>query len=519
MAGELAAGTVLDGTYVLQDAIGGGRSGRVYRAVHLALQRPVAVKVLHGGDDTPAEAFARFRVEAEALGRLAHPHVVAVTDFGIDPRDGGVPYLVMDLVDGRALRAALATDEAADLEVAASWLRQLADALAYAHARGVVHGDVSADNVLISSDGPVRRVTLLDFGLAWLVEAASEAAERVPEPGLFTPVATTLDYCAPERLRGEAPSAAGDVYALAVLAYRILTGRFPFGGEPKALRHAHLTADPPPASSRVPDLPPALDALLADGLAKRPDARPTAAEFAVRIGDAARTLARARWRRREFPRRLAVASALAAAAMATAATLAPTEPLRRAEGVSEDVRFAAAAGRPADPRLLLVAIDDRALAADPRPLSLRADEFAAGVSRAFAAGADGVAIDLLLPATWASSETFGTLLLEHGDRLVVGMTSDGATVVGPEAVDPLVAQALGAERANRLFGLVATPVGPDGVVRRARAVVADVTGAPRALLAGQLAAHGRGVDVLPAEPVVVDYRTPAAAIERMDWTT
>ena len=139
-----APGMVLDGTYLLHDAVGGGAFGAVYRATHLALQKRVAVKLLHAGAALTARDFQRFRVEAEALGRLAHPNIVTVSDFGVDPAGGGVPYLVMEFVAGQTLETVAGSKGPVDLTTAIAWLRQVAAALDHAHAHGVTHGDLTA---------------------------------------------------------------------------------------------------------------------------------------------------------------------------------------------------------------------------------------------------------------------------------------------------------------------------------------------------------------------------------------
>ena len=374
MAAEVTAGGVLDGKYVLLAPIGGGRFGTVYRAVHIALQKPVAVKVLHAGDQVAARDFEQFRVEAEALGRLNHPHIVGVTDFGVDPRGQGTPYLVMELVEGRTLDE-VATAGPLDPTRVASWLVQVASALDHAHAGGVVHGDLSPHNLVLVGSGDAAVVKVIDFGLARLVHLDVERAEN-DVTALALRVAGTPAYAAPERLRGEPPSSAADVYALAAIAYRLVAGRPPFVGDARTVMQARLTGDPEPLSAVRPDMPAALDLVLAQGLARQPAARPPAAELAGRVGVIARDLARARWRRREAPRRLALAAAAAVLLTALGPLLAATAPMERLEGATLDLRFGLSSARPPDPRLLLVSIDDDSLEGDPTPLAARADEFA-----------------------------------------------------------------------------------------------------------------------------------------------
>ncbi len=515
---------MLDGKYVLRSVIGRGRFGTVFEARHVALQKPVAVKVLHDGPHLAADAFLRFRTEAEALGRLAHPHVVAVTDFGVDPQDGGVPYLVMALVAGGPLHDRVDAAPPVPLATAAAWVAQIASALDHARLRGVAHGDLTLRNVLASDAGSAAHLTVVDFGLAHLAAPTAAVADDEDDSLVGSRLearwAATLEYCAPERLRGRPPSPEADVYGLAVLAYRLLTGHFPFAGPPRAIALAQLTDAPPTAASRLPSVPAAVSDALAAGLAKDPQLRPTALELSAQLTAAARAEARAAWRRREGPRRLAVAAIVTLAAVAIGWWVTPRAVVERLEGATEDARFAALPARAPDARLLLVTIDEVTLGNDARPLALRADEFATGLQRAFAAGAAAVAIDLLLPESWGRSPPFADLVLQHAHRLVLALFSDGTSVVGPEAIDPLVAGALGPEATSRLFALATSVPAADGVVRRVRTAVPDAMGAPRPTLAGRLAAlaarePARVIDA--GAGVAVDYAIDVRDLPRTSW--
>jgi CHASE2 domain-containing sensor protein len=515
---ELPAGVALDGTYLLQGTIGGGRFGVVYRAVHIGLQKAVAVKVLDAGDRLSAGDFEQFRVEAEALGRLSHPHIVGVTDFGVDPRGGGTPYLVMELVDGPTLEQVASREGPIDLERAAPWLAQVASALDHAHASGVVHGDLSANNVVLVGDGTSSVAKVIDFGLARL--AHHDAAHEPHSDGspLELRATGTPGYSAPEQWRGELPSVAADVYALAALAYRLVAGRKPFSGDAQEVRSAQLTGDAPAIRTVLPTLPRALDVVIARSLSRRISDRPTSAGALARaLTWVAEDLARARWRRREAPRRIAMAASLAVLVAMAGPSLARWTLVQRLEGTTMDVRFALSRPMAPDPRLLLVSIDDESLSRDARPLAMQADAFAHAIRGVLDRGATAVALDLLLPATWAESRAFGDLVLAHADRLVLGVAVDGNAVVGPEAIDPLVAGALGPERASTLFGLVTQEASVDGVIRTVRGGMVDRAGQVRSTLAGRVVQIAGGAGADPDTDVLVNYAVDATRLERIEW--
>ncbi len=509
MSAAAMRGTVLDGKYVLTSPIGGGRFGTVYAATHIALQKAVAVKVLHAGDALAARDFARFRVEAEALGRLDHTNIVRVTDFGIDPAGAGTPYLVMELVDGRPIDERVRAAEPEDLPRIAAWLTGVAAALDHAHDAGVAHGDLSGRNVLLAVEGGSPAVKVIDFGLAGL--KGQDSAD------LGFSLAGTPEYIAPERLRGEPPSPAADVYALAVLAYRLVSGRYPFEGRVREIVQARLTREAPPLSEAWLNFSGELDAVIRRGLAAPASERPgRASAFAGAFTSAVRNETRRRWRWREGPRRVAAAAVVALLAGAATPWMAALPAVQRIEGAAEDLRFALSTAQPADPRLQLVVLDDEALAADPTPLSHQASSVAAVLDAALAQGAAAVAFDLLLPAEWAADAAFEDLVLRHAGRIVLAVAGDGGMVVGTEAVGPLAAAALGPDAASGLFALVSHGPAPDGVVRRAHAARLDTVGALRPTMAGRLAALLDGVP-LRTPAFVMDYRLEAGSLSRQGW--
>jgi len=215
------AGTLLKERYLLQRELGRGGFGVVYLAAdEQLLSKPVVIKIVLTAKPDPWER-RKFRNEIEALARLNHPGVVSVLDLG-ETKDGR-PFLVMEYVKGTPLRA-LMLPEGMDLERVADLIRQIGGALEAAHRNGIWHRDLKPENVMIQTleDGD-QRIKLIDFGIATV--KGSEAIV-----GSTTRIAGTLRYMAPEQLRGK-PSAASDIYGLAVIAYEMVTGRTPFNAE------------------------------------------------------------------------------------------------------------------------------------------------------------------------------------------------------------------------------------------------------------------------------------------------
>lgn len=253
------------GPYLVTEKIGAGGMANVYRARHIETGAEVAIKVLALHLEQQPAARARFEHEAALLLGLRHPHILPVYDFG---EDGDIPYLVMRLLGGRSLKDELRAAPL-DLAQAATWVRQLAGALDYAHARGVIHRDVKPANVLLDGESVPF---LADFGVATVIGAAQETA------GEFV---GTAAYAAPEQCRGEPAVRASDQYALAVVAYEMLTGRRPFSGPTALAVMAQHIGDAPPdplAINRA--LPHAVRRVLAQALAKQAAARyPSALAF------------------------------------------------------------------------------------------------------------------------------------------------------------------------------------------------------------------------------------------------
>ncbi len=278
--GALLKGTLLSGRFRVEELLGRGGMGAVYRATDLALGRAVAVKVLAPGagvaGDAPQELRARFFREARVAAQLDHPNIVPVLHFDID---GPLAYLVMSLLTGGTLARRLRPRQPTDPVTVASWLRQMAAALDFAHQRPqpIVHRDVKPGNLLFHEDG---RLCLADFGIARVV-AGGETGEaaHLTRTGI---VLGSLAYMAPEQINGHAVPAS-DQYSTGVVLYEALTGALPFdAADNYGLIIQHSSAAPLPPSEHVPTLPGGIDAVLLRALAKRPEERfPTVGALAT----------------------------------------------------------------------------------------------------------------------------------------------------------------------------------------------------------------------------------------------
>jgi serine/threonine-protein kinase len=265
-AASTLSGITLPDRYRVVRHIARGGMASVWEAEDELLGRRVAVKVLaeHLAED--ASARERFQREARAAGRVSdHPNVVTIYDVS-EGVDGGRPFIVMELMTGGTVAHRLRAGRPSDAE-ALDWLGQAAAALDDAHERGLVHRDIKPGNLLLDGRG---RVAVADFGIARLARDQTVTATGQ--------VLGTAAYLSPEQARGDPATPASDRYALAVIAFELLTGRRPFTAAHFAAQaRQHLESPPPPASSIRPELPPGVDAALERGLAKEPGRRwPTA---------------------------------------------------------------------------------------------------------------------------------------------------------------------------------------------------------------------------------------------------
>ena len=264
----------LGAAYSLERELGGGMA-RVFLATETALRRRVVVKVL------PPEATAdisveRFRREIQLAAGLQHPHIVPLLTAGVA---GDILYYTMPLVDGESLRAKLVRDGQLSLSEALPILRDVADALVYAHARGLVHRDIKPDNVLLSGN----HALVTDFGVAKAMSVATvDSTLTAAGIALGTPA-----YMAPEQAAGESDvDARADLYALGCTAYEMLCGRAPFTGSLRQVIAKHITDPPEPIAMHRADVPPALRDLVMRMLEKVPADRPASAQVFIDALDA-----------------------------------------------------------------------------------------------------------------------------------------------------------------------------------------------------------------------------------------
>ncbi len=264
-------GSTLADRYRIVAPLGEGGMGMVYRGVHEALRRPVAIKFLQQKIHGNREMVARFEREAVTAANLRHPNIADAIDYGSLP--DGTLYLVMEFVEGMPLRNLITPGKGMSVDRVLRILEQMASALDLAHSMGIVHRDLKPENILVFDRGPERDVVkIIDFGIARINSATfgSTPAPLTQAGAIFG----TPQYMAPEQVMGQPVDARADQYAMGIIAFEMLTGTQPFTGDNFAeLVMKHVGAPAPLSSERAGHVPPAMDAAISRMMAKMPDER------------------------------------------------------------------------------------------------------------------------------------------------------------------------------------------------------------------------------------------------------
>lgn len=261
------------GKYEIVGELGRGAMGVVYKGFDPGIERDVAIKTVRkdllAGEADAEMQIARFRREAQAAGRLNHPNIVAVYEYG---EDGETTYIAMEFVRGRSLKDYFDADERFPIPQVVAIMTALLEALDYSHRRGIVHRDIKPANIMLTDDGEVK---IADFGIARLESSSLTQAGTV----LGTP-----SYMSPEQFMGQTVDARSDIFSAGAVFYQLLTGEKPFTGQLTTIMHKVLNSQPEPPSVLNVQCPGGFDAVVAKAMAKRPEQRfQTAQEFADAI--------------------------------------------------------------------------------------------------------------------------------------------------------------------------------------------------------------------------------------------
>ena len=254
---EIHVGDSLD-QYQLTELLAKSGMASIFKATDTVTGKDVALKVPHFHLESDIVFFERFKREEKIGQRLEHPNLIKI----LKPLDRSRMYLAMEYVDGKSLRAVMSEHRPMPTAEAIAFVTQIAEALRYMHAEGVVHRDMKPENVLVTAD---NRVTVLDFGIA-----LDDSALRLTWFKLSTAMGTP-DYISPEQIGGRRGDARTDVYALGTILYEMLTGHLPYSApNPHSLIRAKTSEDPRPPSYFVPDIDPGLEAVILKAIARAP---------------------------------------------------------------------------------------------------------------------------------------------------------------------------------------------------------------------------------------------------------
>ena len=269
---------ILARRYELQELIGGGGMADVYKAQDKLLDRAVAVKILHQQYANDAEFVEKFRREATAAAKLAHPNIVNIYDVG---EDGGSQYIVMEYVSGPTLKEVIQQKGCLEPIEAVRIAKEIASALESAHRNNLVHCDIKPHNILVMPDGHIK---VTDFGIARAVSASTMTYSGS--------VMGSVHYFSPEQAKGTVITTKSDVYSLGVVLYEMLTGQLPFNGETSvSIALKHLQEEPVPIRQLNPSIPPVLEAIVQKAMSKDPADRPNSTELYADLNQAKAMLA------------------------------------------------------------------------------------------------------------------------------------------------------------------------------------------------------------------------------------
>ena len=564
----------LDGKYLIVKRLGRGGMGSVYLSMHIALNRRFAIKLVTPSCSGNKSYQSYFRTEAQALGRLRNSNIVGVTDFGVDSREDGLPYLVMDFLEGMSLAEFLLQNGPLTPTSALAILEQIANAVDYAHKQGVLHRDLKPANIYLANDlsgNPVVKV--LDFGLARLFENP-DSLELAPEvensecpqknagspdhherldlesgvtdphqsdfsEALTIPMAFgnsevetvaaaqnpndlvgTPGYMAPEIVSQKRAGTSVDTYSFGMMAYEMVAGRLPFEGPASAVMSLHVRTPPPPPSRFNAEIPGTMDAAFLAPLAINPNDRPSSLRAAVDgIRRTIDSQAYQKWCEREVPRRLKMTVVIALLGIVLSAILPLFNAVAAIEYRLEDARISLMRPRAPDPRILLIGLDEATLDDGAANFFQRADRFVQGVDGVFKAGASGIAIDLILPRRFSESESLSKVILNHRKNLVVALfASSGGQLRGWECLSELTRSmySSNSELAAQ-FGIVNFEPDSDGRIRRFQTRIRSENG----LYLEPIAVHlHRWMTSSPMKTGLarIDFSVDQTTLSRLPWS-
>ncbi len=568
---HLNGSSIIDGKYLLERCLGRGGMGAVYKAQHIELQKFFALKLIKHSILADPSYLARFRTEAKALGKLEHPNIIQVTDYGIDSRGDGIPYLVMEYLEGDTMLNRFRKEGFLEIEQVFPILESIASAIDYAHSCGILHRDLHLKNIFLVQDFSGKpQVKILDFGLARIIsEYTSRKEEKISrkpiphidkvsqtdetityimqengenDPSLEETVpASSLEegkidnvsrltqrgtvmgtpgYIPPELFRGFSATTASDIYSFGVLIYETLVRQKPYGS---SMSLEDIPETPPIPSTLQDTVPKELDEAIILPIQREPEKRPKKAMDVVRnIQNAFDGYRYRMWQINEVPKRIQIAGVLTLAFVLLFLLLPNMTTFRNIENYLVDLHFQLVPLHPPDDRILIVSIDEATLEADPTLLAEKSDEMGLLLQQVMDAGARGVAIDFILPERWNKSEKFAKLVLRNQGKLILASyIRKDSSIIGMECIGGLIMAGLGSmERAQELFGFLNMQPDSDGYIRHTQLGLLNQDGQSMYSMPARAFQILTGSDI-PRERVLrrllIDYSIDRAKFQRLSW--